>query len=208
VKQYVSVKPSSRVNLSGFEGDKITKELTITSVEEEPLEITGITSDLEDKIKYKLKTKKKGREYTLEIRDFSKEEGTFRGKIKLETSSKKKPFITISVFIKRQKEVTIRPESISFGTIDTTKEDFNAVNLTKTFRLIDVRGDGMTIKKIKTGSDWIKAKTGIRKKGKIFAIIVTLDKDRLPKGQFSEKIKIRTNYKKEYLEVDVKGEVI
>lgn len=208
IKPHISIVPSNRVNLVGYEGDKIKKKVTITSLKEQHFEITGITSDIEDKIKYKLKTKKKGREYTLEIRNRSKEEGTFRGRIKLETSSKKKPFININVFVKLQKEVTIRPKSISFGTIDTTKEDFNAVNLTKTFKLIDVRGDGMTIKKIKTNSDWITTETKTRKEGKIFNIIVTLDKDKLPKGHFEEKIKIRTNYKKEYLEVDVKGEVI
>ncbi len=177
-------------------------------MEDEPFIITGVTSDIEDKIKYKLKTKKKGREYTLDICNRSKEEGTFRGKIKLETSSKKKPLITINVSGRLQKEVTIAPLTVSFGIIDTTRKNFNAAKLTKTFKLIDVRGDGMTIKKIKTGSDWITTKTEIHKKGKMRAIIVTLNKDKLPKGQFNEKIKIRTNYKKKYLEVDVKGEVI
>jgi hypothetical protein len=177
-------------------------------VEDEPFIITGVTSDIEDKIKYKLKTKKKGREYILEIRNRSKEEGTFRGKIKLETSSKKKPLITINVSGRLQKEVTIVPLTVSFGTIDTTKKNFNAAKLTKSFKLIDVRGDGMTIKKIKTGSDWITTKTEIHRKGKMNTIIVTLDKDELPKGQFNERIKIRTSYKKKYLEVDVKGEVI
>lgn len=178
------------------------------SIEEEPLKITGITSDIKDKIKYKLKTQKKGKEYTLEIRNRSKEEGAFRGTIKLETNSKKKPLITINVFVKLQKEVRIIPQSISFGTIDTTKEDFDALNLTKTFELIDDRGNGIHIEEIKTSSDWIKTKTEIRKEGKVHAVIVTLDKDKVAKGPFNEKIKIRTNHKKEYLEVEVKGEVI
>jgi len=107
-------------------------------------------------------------------------------------------------------EVAIRPrsKSLSFGVIDTNKENFDVVSLKKTVVLRDVRGDGLAVKKIKPSSDWILTETKTQRGGKIYNIVVALDKDKLPKGQFEEKIKIRTNYKSKYLVINVKGKVI
>lgn len=208
VKQYISVKPSNRVSLVGFEGEKINKEATITSLEDQLFKITEITSDIDDKIKYKLKTKKKGREYTIEIKNRSTEEGSFQGKIVLKTNSKKKPHIVLPVHVSLRGKVAIRPSTLSFGTIDTTKENFDTMRFKKRIVLKDVRGDGLTIKKIKSSSDWIMAENETKKGGKQYSIVITLDKDKLPKGQFSEKVNIRTSYRRKPLVVDIKGEVI
>lgn len=143
----------------------------------------------------------------MEVRNRSSQEGELRGKIELKTDSEKKPHIIIFVSGRVREELNMTPKSISFRTIDPSRENFNRI-FTKRIVLRDVRGKGLTIKKIKTSSDWIIVDTKTRKEDKMLAIIITLDKDKLPKGPFEEKIKIRTNYKKEYLEVDVKGEVI
>ena len=104
--------------------------------------------------------------------------------------------------------MAVRPRSLSYGTLDTTKENFNPNRIKKAVVLRDVRGDGLTIKKIKTSSDWIVTETRTRKEGKQYSIGITLVKDKLPKGQFNETIEIRTNYKRQPLVVDLKGEVI
>ena len=66
----------------------------------------------------------------------------------------------------------------------------------------------MTIKKVKPSSDWIMTETKTKKEGKNYTILIVLDKDKLPKGPFNESIKVRTNYKRKSLVVDLKGEVI
>ena len=106
IKQYISVKPHNKVMLFGNEGDKLSKKVTITSFEEQPLKIKDITSDVEDKIKYKLKTVKKGKEYTLEVKNRSTEKGRFQGQIELKTNSQKKPLVVIKVYgrIEKQKQ--------------------------------------------------------------------------------------------------------
>ena len=208
VKTHINVTPTDSVKLEGYEGDKLNQKITITSFEEQPLKITDITSDIDDKIKYKLKTKKKGKEYVLEIKNRSKKVGSFRGKINLKTNSDKKPLLVINVYSKLREEVVVRPKSLSYGTLDTTKEDFNPGRIKKSIVLRDVRGNGLTIKKVKTSSDWIVTETKTKREGKQYSIVITLDKDKMPKGQFNEKIEIRTNYKRKPLVVDVKGEVI
>ena len=182
--------------------------MTIASIEEQPLKITDITSDIKDKIKYKLKTEKKGKEYTLEIKNRSTEEGSFQGKISLKTSSEKQPEIVLYVYGELRKEMIVKPQSLSFGAIDTSGENFDSINLKKTVMLMDSRGDGLTIKKIKPSKDWIMTETKTRKEGSKYTIVITLDRDKLPRGHFEENVKIRTNYRRESLVVNVKGEVI
>lgn len=208
VKPHVIIEPSSRINLVGFEGEKINKEVTIASVEGQSLKITDITCDIEDKIKYKLKTVKKDKEYTLKVKNRSTKKEAFRGKIVLKTTHPKKPEITFSVYVQLKGEVIVSPQTLSFGTIDTTQEGFNMKKLVKKIKFKGLREEGLTIKRIKTSSDWILVKTYAQKGGKQYSIIVTLDKDRLPRGLFEEKIDIRTNYKRESLVVSVKGKVI
>lgn len=144
----------------------------------------------------------------MEIKNRSRQKGTFRGKIELKTNSKKKPLVVINVRGKLSGEVFVNTRSISFGTIDTSKRSFNAMSLKKTVMLKDARGDGLTIKKIKPSSDWIMTETKTKKEGKQYTVVITLDKDKLPKGQFEEKIDISTNYKREHLVVCVKGKVL
>jgi len=141
----------------GYEGEKIDKKVTITSLAEQSLKITDITCDIEDKIKYKLKTKEKGKEYTLEIKNRSKQAGSFRGKIELKTTSEKKPLVTLSINGNLRNKVMVKPRSLTFGTIDTTKENFKDVSFRKTIMLKDIRGEGLTIKKIKPSRNWIMA---------------------------------------------------
>ncbi len=102
IKQLITVKPSNRVMLQGYAGDKISKKVTITSLEEKPFEITDITSTIEDKIKYSLKKIRKKKEYSLEIKTRSGIKESFRGKVVLKTNSKKRPELVLSVLCKVQ----------------------------------------------------------------------------------------------------------
>jgi hypothetical protein len=70
------------------------------------------------------------------------------------------------------------------------------------------RGDALEIKKVKESSNWIKTKTETNEKGVQYTIVITLDKDKLPKGRLDEKIEIKTNKKDQPLLVTIKGEVI
>ncbi len=205
VKQYISVLPGEMIKLQGFEGDKIKKKVTIASPEGHPFEITDISSNIGDKIHYKLK--KRGKEYTIEVKNRSTKEDMFRGNIIVKTNSEKNPHVVLPVRGELKGKVAISSKILSFGTIDTTRDGFDTVSLRKTLVLRDVQGNDLVIKKIKTTSDWIVTET--KKRGaRQYTIVITLDKDRLPKGQFNEKIEIRTNYKGKPLVVDVQGEVI
>jgi len=207
VKTHITIRPSQRINITGLEGEKISKELTISSSGEQPFEILNITSDIEDKIKYKLKRVKKNNEYTLKVSTRSTEESNFRGTIGLRTNHPKKPQITLPVYAMLKKKVDVRPKALSFGTINITEGNVNQDKLTKRILLVDNGGE-LTIKKVKTSSDWITTVNKKMERGKNHTILIVLDKDKLPKGSFDEKVEIRTNYGRKPLVVDIKGKVL
>ena len=208
VKDYISIKPNNRFNLTGYEGDELNQKLTITATEGQEFDITEVKTDLTDKIKYKLETVQKGKEYTLEVTSLTKEEGFARGQIEMKTTSQKKPSIIFPVFVKIQSEVEVKPASLYFGKIDTGSGPVNPEILTKSVVLRMARGNDLDIKKVSESGNWIKAKTETNEKGVQYTVVITLDKNKLPKGKFDEKIEIKTNKKKEPLIVSIKGEVM
>ena len=208
MKQHVSIKPGDRINLVGFEGDKLSHKVTIEAIEGQALEIKEVSSDVDEKIKYKLKTEEKGKKYTLEVRNRSTEEGFVRGKINLKTSNEKRPVITLPVYVKLQKELVVKPAALSFGKVDTDRTSNLQKRLTKKVMVKKNRGEDLTIKEIEPSVDWIMTQTQTKQEGKQYRIVITLDKDKMPKGPLDEKIEIKTNGQKEPLVVTVKGEVI
>ena len=207
IKEYISIKPGNRINLIGYEGDALSQKLTITAMEGQEFDITEVKTDLTDKIKYKLETVQKGKEYTLDVANISKEEGVIRGQLELKTTSQKKPSLVFPVFVKIQSEVEVKPSSLYFGKIDTAGP-IDPESLTKSVVLNKARGDALEIKKVKESSKWIKTKTETNEKGVQYTVVITLDKDKLPKGKLDEKIEIKTNKNDKPLIVTIKGEVI
>jgi len=208
VKLYFFVEPSFRVRLQGKYGDKIKKGVTISSLVGQSFEITDITTNIEDKIKYKLKTIQKGKKYSLEIKTLSGIKEPFQGKVVLKTNSQKKPEIELFVTGILQKEIKVSPEYLYFGIIDTSKETIDPKNLERTVMINRIGGDSLTIDKIEPSAHWITSKT--EAKGEKHSVVITLDKDKLPKGKFREKVTIHTKYNKKFESaiVIIEGKVI
>jgi hypothetical protein len=192
----------------GFEGDKLSHQVTIEATEEGPLEITDVSSNVDEKIEYELKAVEKNKKYTLEVKNKSTEDGFIRGNISLKTSSANKPVINLPLYVKLQKELVVKPRSLAFGKINLAGEGNLQKRLTKKVMVKKNRGEELDIKKIESSVDWIVTEQITKQEGKQYRIIITLDKEKMPKGPFDEKIEIKTNSQKEPLVVTVKGEAI
>jgi len=212
VKKYISIKPSPRLYLTGFEGEILSKSLKIINNEDSTLKITHLESDIDDKINYELKPLVEGKEYELMVKTLEGQQGRPRGKITLTTNSEKKPKIEIRVSINFKDELTISPSTLYFGNIPiTTKPGGPAPkpNLTKHITVRKERGDPIKIEKLIPGSDLIQTRIETKEEGKSYIIIVTLDKDKLEKGLIKETLEIHTNYKKRpVFKIKLKGKVI
>ncbi|KPJ56138.1 MAG: hypothetical protein AMJ42_05700 [Deltaproteobacteria bacterium DG_8] len=210
IKQYINVEPSTRVILQGYYGEKIKKQLTITSLEEQPFKIKNITTDIDDKIEYTLKTIEKEKEYSLEIKTRSGIKESFRGKVVLKINSQKKPEVNLFIMGKLQNEVKVAPQYLYFGIIDTSKEVTDPKSFKRSAMVSRFRGGDLTIKNIETSRDWIVTETETNEKGKKYTIVINLSKNKLPKGKFREKITIHTEYSKrsEAATLIIEGKVI
>jgi SUMO ligase MMS21 Smc5/6 complex component len=196
--------------LQGYPGDTVTKNITISSLEQQPLKIKDLRSTIDDIITYELKTATEGKEFTLEIKTKAGIKESFRGEILLKTSSQKKPELKLSIMGRVKKELKVAPQFLHFGIIDTSKEALTPESLERKVRITKVSGDDLIIERIETGSDWIMAKADTGEQGAMHTIVITLDKNNLPKGPFKEIIKIHTTHgeKAEVVEVIIEGKVL
>ncbi len=187
----------------------MSKKVTITSLEEQPFKITKITSTIEDKIKYTLEKIQEGKQYSLEIATHSGMKESFQGKVVLKTNSQKKPEIELIVMGKLENEIKVSPPFVYFGVIDTSKEVLDPKSLKRTVTVTRAKGSGLlTVEKVEPSADWIMIETD--KQGEKYTIVITLNKDKLPKGKIKEQIKIHTNYDKtpEVATAFIEGKVI
>ncbi len=195
--------------LQGYYGDTASNKVTITSLDEEPLEITQITSTMDDKIKYKLETIEKGKVYSLEIMTSSGIQKSFLGYVLLKTNNQKVPEFKIMITGKvDKKEIKLAPEYLYFGIIDASKDIMDPNSLERTITVSGMRENGLTIEKIEPSANWITAESN--KQGEKYTIIVKLDKNKLQKGEFKEKIAIhtKTKYLSEVIQVMLEGKVL
>ena len=169
--------------------------MTITSEEEQPLEILETSSSLEDTIAYKLTTIKQGKSYSLEITTPSGLKESFRGQIHLKTNSQKKPNIELTVIGLVQKEIKAAPQYLYFGVIDTSIiKNSDQKRLTRTVQISRVRGNALTIEKVVSNSDHIKTEVAKSPSGENYSLSITLLADNLQKGVLKEEIKVHTKH--------------
>jgi len=208
IKNYITVQPSPRAYLNGFEGDTLSQKLTISTNETEPLTITNITSTLDDKITYEIKPLQEGKSYELNVTTREDVQGRSIGSITVTTSSKQKPKLDIPVRINFKNELTISPTTLFFGTIIVTPQTLESL-LTKQIRVRKDRGEPLVIEKIVPSSDFIHTAIETTEEGKKYLITVTLEKDKLQKGVIEETIEIYTNYQKTpVVTITLKGKII
>jgi hypothetical protein len=210
IKEHISIKPSTRIMLRGYHGEKAEQQVTIAATVDEPLTLTDLSSTIDDKIEYSMTTVKKDKEYLLTVKTRTGIEEPFRGKISLTTNSKKKPRIDLVVMGSMENPIRVSPQYLYFGIIDTAKESDDPMRLQRTAMMNQISDHVFTIKDIKTGREWISATADSKGKGTDYTITIKLDKNKLPKGKFRETITIVTESenKSDTAAIIVEGKVI
>ena len=212
VKTFISVEPSNRVYLNGYEGDVISKSLKIINQVKSPLKITELKSNIDDKINYELKPVVEGKEFELTVKTLAGLKGRSNGLITLETNIDKKPKIEIRVSVNFKDDLTVSPNVIHFGRIAITTKPGKTpakLNLKRNITFKKERGDPVKIQKIVPSSDLIKTSIETREEGKLYKISVSLNKEKLQTGKIEETLEIHTDYKKKpVIKISVRGTVI
>lgn len=122
---YLSVVPEGTVYLHGHYGEAVEKDLTITSNEKDAnLEITGVTSNIDDKMTYRLEPGAQKGEYTIKVFKNPKLPTlSMYGSLFVHTNSKTAPETTIQVHVMTQGSITVSPSMLNFGPIKFADEN-------------------------------------------------------------------------------------
>jgi uncharacterized protein DUF1573 len=114
---FVNVVPDGTVYLHGRPGEAIDKELTISSNEKDvDFKVTGVTSNIDDKIKYSFAPGAKKGEYVIKV---SKNPqlpimSTY-GSLIIHTTSKKAPDTTLQVHVMTKSSILMAPSVLNYG---------------------------------------------------------------------------------------------
>jgi hypothetical protein len=95
---FIEIQPSHIVRLRGSPGDDIRGEVRFISHLATPLKITGFRSSIPDKIEVTLKPEVPDRVFVLEVRNQSRQAGSYAGMIELFTNAEKRPRLIVRVF--------------------------------------------------------------------------------------------------------------
>ena len=114
VRTYIIVKPGSKILLRGTVGEDIRRVVNIRPIDDQPLEITKIQSNLGSAIDYKLNRKDDSHQYELEVVSKATDRKTASGYITLHTNHPKKKVVKLSVHIRIRPELEAWPNTITF----------------------------------------------------------------------------------------------
>lgn len=114
VKTHIIVEPGSKILLRGIVGEDIRRKVHIRAADDQPLEITKITSNLGSAIDYKLSSKEGRHQYDLEVASKVTGKKTASGYITLHTNHPKKKVLKLSVHVRVRPELEVWPNRIFF----------------------------------------------------------------------------------------------
>ena len=114
IRAHIIVEPGPKILLRGIVGEDIRRVLHIRPVDDQPLEIIKITSNLDSAIDYKLSSKEGSHQYDLEVVSKATGKKTASGFITLRTNHPKKSVLKLSVHIRIRPELEVWPNRIFF----------------------------------------------------------------------------------------------
>jgi hypothetical protein len=117
--QYVNIMPEGTVYLHGRFGEAIQKDLVISSNEKDlAFKVTGVTSNIDDKITYELADGSRPGEYLLKVfKNPRLPTMSTYGNITVKTNSTHSPETTVQVHVMTKGSITVSPTTLNFGAL-------------------------------------------------------------------------------------------
>jgi hypothetical protein len=116
---YVTVVPDGTVYLHGRPGEVIEKELTVASNEKDlDFKVTGVSSNIDDKIKYSFANGAKKGEYVIKVtKDPKLPIQSVYGSLIIHTNSTKVPDTTLQVHVMTKSSILLSPNVLNYGEV-------------------------------------------------------------------------------------------
>jgi len=115
----VSVVPDGTIYLHGRPGEKIEKDLTVSSNEKDlDFKVTSVTSNIDDKIKYSVENGPKKGEYTIKLeKDPKLPIMSTYGSLTIHSNSTKQPETTLQVHVMTKSSISLSPSVLNYGKV-------------------------------------------------------------------------------------------
>ena len=140
---FVSVTPDGTVYMHGRYGEAVEQDLTISSNEKGlDFKVTGVRSNIDDKITYEVENGAKPGEYTLKVYKNPKLPtlSTY-GSIFITTNSEKWPETTVQVHVMTKGSITVTPSVLNYGAVKFTDDNGSGTPSTREITVTKTAGD-------------------------------------------------------------------
>lgn len=165
---FIGTRPEGRVYLRGLYGEKVAKELEVFSNEtDHEFEITGVRSNIDDKITYRLEKSGEPGRYVLKMwkNPLLPTMNTW-GNLYIETNSENAPEKIIQVNVTTRGVIVVQPSTINFGRVEKFSVGSPAgEELERTVTVFKVKG-GFNITKVEFSSEYYEAEIEALEEGK------------------------------------------
>jgi hypothetical protein len=184
VVNHVDVKPN-RLYLRGMYGEQVAHEIKVSSNEKKKdLDILGVTSNIDDKITYKIVPDSEPGHYTIKLYKNPKLPtlNTW-GSLFITTNSENTPEKVVQVNVVTRGAIIVQPATLNFGSIKPTE----SANVEKTLTVSKVKGD-FHIRDVAFSSDFYEASVEPIEDGKRYLVKVNFRPEGEKKSYVDEMI--------------------
>lgn len=140
---FIDVEPEDRVYLQGRYGEMVECRLTVRSNEEGTgFQVTGVVSDMDDKITYEVEPGPKPGEFTVTVKKNPELPAMAAvGSLTLRTNSEKAPEKLVQVQVVTKGSITVQPSTVNYGAVAFGQDGAPAEPVQKTVTLLRTEGE-------------------------------------------------------------------
>ena len=176
IQPFVDIRPSDKVYLRGMFGESVSKELTIFSNEDKPLEIYAITSNIDDKITYKLSQTGEPGRYTLKLwKNPTLPTLNTWGTVFLYSNSEHTPEKIVQVNVTTRGAIVVQPSTLNFGPVKKNGiGNMKDEPVERSLTIFKLKGD-FAIRDVEFSSDFYEANVIPVEDGKKYTVTVRIN---------------------------------
>jgi hypothetical protein len=182
IRPHIIVEPRSRIFLSGIEGEDIRRVVNIRAANDQPLEITGIETNLDSVIDYKLNRKADGRQHELEVGVKSAGKQITSGFLQLSTNHPIKKKLRLRVLVRITPELEVRPARMTFR--EKSQVNKPSRHYKRVFTVVHNRGKPFRVRDLQYNEEYFEVRplkpTDKESSKHLFEVVVLIE--RLPAG--------------------------
>lgn len=195
-RPFINVTPGGRLYMMGHFGEPVEKTITLSSNEEDlDFKVTDVTSNIDDKITYRLAPGEVDGEYTLKVWKNPKLPtlNTY-GAIYVHTNSQHTPELPIQVQVVTKGAITVQPQMVNFGRVKFTENGTEGSTVTRSVTLLKSKGE-FAIENITSNNEHFAASIDEVVPGKRYQVSVTFQppEKKAPTQSEVGELLIRTN---------------